>query len=599
MKKMAAMASKRLRLVLVWSAVCLMLLPASNLSATTFIPVIDSVSVNSGLTQITISGQGFDPSGKAPTVTFNASTLTLVSFSNSSIVATLPAGTTAGSYQLTVTNSFGIPGFFDVTAGAVGPQGPAGPQGPQGLTGAQGPAGIPGPQGATGATGATGNTGAQGPAGIPGPQGTTGATGATGATGSAGPQGPIGPTGPAGAGVTVDSNDLTVYVGAPEPAGLTGFGNTATGSRALQGNTGSDSENTALGYGALEFANNSQNTAVGAEALINDTSGFGNTAIGRQALPYNSGGSQNTAVGEYTLYNTPGGGLNVALGWSAGTNPQYTTGVQTGSYNILLGPYAGGNFTSSESNNVTIANLGVAGDSGVVRIGLDANQDPTCATDLACQTTTYIAGISGVTISGGSQVLINSSGQLGTILSSRRYKEDIRDMGGASDGLLRLRPVTFRYKKPLDDGSKPIQYGLIAEEVAEVYPDLVVRNKAGQVETVQYYKLDAMLLNEVQKLSKAHAADQAEIARLQSQVAEQGKQGQEQQAAMTQLLAQVRGIRVMLASSRSIHSGSAHSRVTRTAARHANTQATQAATQTEVKQPSGQPAPLLVARVRF
>jgi transposase len=118
--------------------------------------------------------------------------------------------------------------------------------------------------------------------------------------------------------------------------------------------------------------------------------------------------------------------------------------------------------------------------------------------------------------------------------------------GEASDGLLRLRPVTFGYKKPLDDGSKPVQYGLIAEEVAEVYPDLVAHTKDGQIETVQYYKLDAMLLNEVQKLATTHLADQAEIARLQSQVAEQGKQVQEQRAAMKQVLAQVSGIQVRL-----------------------------------------------------
>ena len=143
----------------------------------------------------------------------------------------------------------------------------------------------------------------------------------------------------------------------------------------------------------------------------------------------------------------------------------------------------------------------------------------------------YMGGVSGVNIGSGSSVLINASGQLGTVSSSRRYKEDIHDMGAASDGLLRLRPVTFRYKKAYDDGSKPVQYGLIAEEVNEVYPDLVVRNKDGQVETVQYYKLDAMLLNEVQKLAKAHAADQSRIAelqaqteKLQSQVAEQQKQ---------------------------------------------------------------------------
>jgi len=111
-------------------------------------------------------------------------------------------------------------------------------------------------------------------------------------------------------------------------------------------------------------------------------------------------------------------------------------------------------------------------------------------------------------------VLIDSAGHLGTAPSARRYKDDIQDMGTASDGLFRLRPVTFRYKKAYADGAKPIQYGLVAEEVAEVYPDLVVRGKDGQVESVQYYKLDAMLLNEFQKLSKAHAADQAQIADL-------------------------------------------------------------------------------------
>jgi len=150
-------------------------------------------------------------------------------------------------------------------------------------------------------------------------------------------------------------------------------------------------------------------------------------------------------------------------------------------------------------------------------------------------------------------VLVDSNGQLGTIASSRRYKEDIHAMGDASDGPLRLRPVTFRYKKPYADGSKPIQYGLIAEEVAEVYPDLVVRGKDGQVETVQYYKLDAMLLNEVQKLAERHAADQAEIAKLDAQIAEQRKQAQEQQAAVAQLQAQISMIQVARVRGRSAH----------------------------------------------
>jgi len=527
------------------------------------LPIVEATTINYGVTpnQITISGLNFGTT--APVVVLDTTTLSLVSNNSTTVVAKLPSGLAAGSYILTVTPHNNFPAVFVVTYGAVGPQGP------MGATGAAGPAGP------AGATGSTGPQGATGPAG---------ATGATGATGPIGPQGPPGPTGP----VTLDSENLTFFAGSPEPSGLTGFGNTADGVNALQGLTGADSENTAIGYGALQYADNSQNTAVGAEAMINTSSGCCNTAVGRQALPANVDGSRNAAVGEYTFYLSPSGNLNVALGYSAGTNPQYTTGLQNGSYDILVGPYAGGNFTGSESNNIDIGNLGAVGDMGTIRIGLDANQDSNCAADLVCQTVTYIAGISGVQVSGGSTVLINSTGQLGTVQSSRRYKEDIRDMGAASDGLLRLRPVTFRYKKPLDDGTKPVQYGLIAEEVAEVYPDMVVRNKDGRIETVQYYKLDAMLLNEVQKLSKAHAADQAEIARLESQVAEQAKQGQEQQAAMKQLLAQVKGIQVALASTRTARR---HSQVARAAARHS--------VRPEVKQAAIQPAAALVAKASF
>jgi hypothetical protein len=219
-----------------------------------------------------------------------------------------------------------------------------------------------------------------------------------------------------------------------------------------------------------------------------------------------------------------------------------------GNSNIMVGNGAGSNFNAIESSNIDIGNNGIAAESGVIRIGTAGTH-----------TATYIAGISGVTVS-GSAVYVTGNGQLGTVSSSRRYKEDIHDMGAASDGLLRLRPVTFRYKKPYDDGSKPIQYGLIAEEVNEVYPDLVAFNKEGQPETVQYYKLDAMLLNEVQKLANEHdsdqkqitelrqarEADQAEIAKLQSQIVEQRKRAQEEHAELSQVLAEVRVIQAGL-----------------------------------------------------
>ena len=139
----------------------------------------------------------------------------------------------------------------------------------------------------------------------------------------------------------------------------------------------------------------------------------------------------------------------------------------------------------------------------------------------APQTSAFIAGIYGTTTSANNAVpvLVDSNGNLGTISSSRRYKEDIQDMRDASSGLLRLRPVTFRYKQAFGDGSKPIQYGLIAEEVAEVYPDLVARSADGQIETVKYQVLDSMLLNELQKQNETIAAQKDQIRSLEERLA--------------------------------------------------------------------------------
>ena len=179
--------------------------------------------------------------------------------------------------------------------------------------------------------------------------------------------------------------------------------------------------------------------------------------------------------------NTTGNG-NTGLGYLALENNT------VGSNNIAIGVYDGANITAS--NNVDIANQGSAGDGGTIRVGTPGTHS-----------SFFVAGVRGVTTSNNNavNVVIDSNGQLGTLSSSRRFKEDIHDMGEASSGLLRLRPVTFRYQKPFADGSKPVQYGLIAEEVAEVYPDLVTRLADGQVETVKYQVLDSMLLNELQK----------------------------------------------------------------------------------------------------
>ena len=170
----------------------------------------------------------------------------------------------------------------------------------------------------------------------------------------------------------------------------------------------------------------------------------------------------------------------------------------SGNSNTAVGEDAGERATTG-SNNIYLGSqvIGVAGESDTMYLG-----------KVDTQTRTFIAGVQGITtgLANAVEVLIDSSGQLGTVSSSRRYKKDIQDMGGASAGLLELRPVTFRYTQASTDGATPTQYGLIAEEVAAIYPDVVVYDDAGLPETVQYRKVNAMLLNEVQRQHRQLAA---------------------------------------------------------------------------------------------
>jgi hypothetical protein len=188
----------------------------------------------------------------------------------------------------------------------------------------------------------------------------------------------------------------------------------------------------------------------------------------------NSTGVFNTANGFQALYSNTIGSGNTALGYTAGSN--LTTG----------------------GDNICIANDGVAGDAAVIRIGR------------SFITATYIAGISGKTASGGAAVFVNSEGKLGTSTSSARFKDDIKPMGRASEALFALKPVTFRYKKEIDSRSIP-QFGLVAEEVEAVNPDLVVRDKEGKVNTVRYDAVNAMLLNEFLKARRQIDAQQKQI----------------------------------------------------------------------------------------
>lgn len=274
--------------------------------------------------------------------------------------------------------------------------------------------------------------------------------------------------------------------------------NTAYGTNALAGNT-TGSADSAFGVSALQRnTTGSNNTATGWDALTFNTTGYNNTATGIAALEDNSGGIGNTATGVSALANNGNGKLNTAAGWNA-------LYFNSGSDNTAIGAFAlqnngsgGGNialgieaglYLTTGSNNIEIGNVGTAGEANTIRIGTESTQ-----------AATYIAGIFGATVTGGCSVVVASTGQLGCVTSSARYKSDVRDMGDASDRLMNLRPVTFVYKT---DATGAQQYGLIAEEVEKVYPELVVHGADGRVETVAYQMLPAMLLNEVQKQARA------------------------------------------------------------------------------------------------
>jgi hypothetical protein len=243
---------------------------------------------------------------------------------------------------------------------------------------------------------------------------------------------------------------------------------------------------------------------VGFEALGDNTTGGTNTAIGRQALRSNTEGNQNTAIGHQALINNSGEG-NTAVGSLA------LRDNTTGTFNIALGDFAGTALTTGHSN-IDIDNFGVAGESNTIRIG-----------DESVQTATYIAGISGRTASGGVAVFVNSDGKLGTSTSSARFKEEIKPMGEASATILALKPVTFRYKPEIDPKGIP-QFGLVAEEVEKVNPDLVARDKEGKPYSVRYDQVNAMLLNEFLKEHNTVQELRREIAALAATVKEQAAQ---------------------------------------------------------------------------
>jgi hypothetical protein len=324
----------------------------------------------------------------------------------------------------------------------------------------------------------------------------------------------------------------------------TGSANTALGWYSLFSDA-QGSFNTATGTGSLLFNTADQNTAFGAAALLSNTTGFNNTAVGAVALLNNIEGANNTATGSNALYtNTTGfanvangafalgsnstGYNNTAYGYEAlfsNTTAPYNTAVgsgalvsnttgsagtavgrralvnnTTGSNNIALGSNAGQNLTTGD-NNIDIGNGGVADEANTIRIG-----------DPAFQTATFVAGIRGTAVIGDA-VVVDANGQLGTATSSARFKKEIKPMDKTSEAILALKPVRFQYKS---DSKGTAQFGLIAEEVAKVNPTLVVRDRNGEIYSVRYEAVNAMLLNEFLKAHQRIEEQEHTIAQLKS-----------------------------------------------------------------------------------
>jgi hypothetical protein len=289
----------------------------------------------------------------------------------------------------------------------------------------------------------------------------------------------------------------------PAPDGGYPAQNTAEGQNALF-NLTTGSRNTADGFEALmSNTSGSWNTADGFLALEHNTTGDFNTASGVGSLSNNDIGTGNTAAGSRTLFNSKSS-FNVALGFEAGNK------ITSGNRNICIGAQGGDSLTSG-NNNIDIGNSGVTAEANTIRIG-----------KVGTQTKTFLAGVSNAAVT-GMTVVVNSSGQLGAAVSSARFKDNIQPMDQASKAILDLKPVTFHYKKEIDPAGSS-QFGLVAEDVEKVNPDLVVRDKEGKAYSVRYDAVNAMFLNEFLKEHRKVEQQQKQIDALTAELKEQAAQ---------------------------------------------------------------------------
>ncbi len=306
-----------------------------------------------------------------------------------------------------------------------------------------------------------------------------------------------------------------------------GSANTAVGWFSLFSNT-AGSFNTATGAGTLLFNIADENTAFGAATLLFNTTGAQNTAVGVAALLNNTNGGANTAIGEGVLRSNTEGSENTASGFFA------LLSNTVGNNNTAIGMFALGSHSSGNSNTAIGWNALPSDSTGFsnVALGAAAGGNVMTAHDVICIGTNvigedisnscYIGSIFGATSSSGSAVFINSSGKLGTTTSSRRFKEEIKPMDHASEALFSLKPVSFHYNKEIDPTGTS-QFGLVAEDVGKVNPDLIVRDKEGKPYSVRYDQVNAMLLNEFLKEHRKVEEQQATITQLKSAVARQEK----------------------------------------------------------------------------
>jgi len=330
----------------------------------------------------------------------------------------------------------------------------------------------------------------------------------------------------------------------------TGAGNTGVGWYSLYVNT-TGNYNTGVGAGTLILNTADSNTAVGTAALLLNTTGPNNTAVGTDALVYNDTGSSDTATGAFALFSNTVGSSNAAFGASAlyhNTEGTYNTAVGSsalashiiGDRNTAIGYYALQGDTTGERNtavgglalyqntsgtfNVAIGVQALSSNTeggGNIALGFGAGDSVTTANNVICigasgenvNASCYIGNIFNATSSLGTAVFVNSAGKLGTTTSSRRFKDDIKPMDQASEAILALKPVTFRYKQQIDPKGVP-QFGLVAEEVEKVNSDLVVRDKEGKPYSVRYDQVNAMLLNEFLKEHRKAQQQEATITQL-------------------------------------------------------------------------------------